>query len=175
MRALAKQVIESAAVAAGVQAQAVMDAPEKDTALLPVPRVELAYKEGAMKKTFARMATFPTPGQETTHLTVRDRIYTVELQVQATVVCADESWIETFFTGFVRSLPDSVTDGMGHPVTVSATRTVLGGFGSRLVEVFIKRKNTITITFSGIVTRDTAYPLIRSADVETGIRYVLRP
>lgn len=175
MRILAKRIISESAVAAGVGADAVMDAPDKDSAILPVPRVELAYKDGSMKKSFARLSTFPTPGLETTHMTVRDRIYTVDLPVHVTVVCADESWIETFFTGFIRALPDSGTDDIGNLVSVAASRSALGGFGSKLVEVFIKRRNTITITFSGIVTRDTAYPLIRSADVETGIRYVLRP
>lgn len=174
MRLLAGRIIREAAVVAGIAPDAVMDKPDKDTVLLPVPRVELVYKEGTMKKSFARLSKFPTPNQETTHRTIRDRIYTIDLPVQATVVCADESWIESFFLGFVGALPDSVADDLGNLVTVSATRSGLSGFGARMVEVFIKRKNTITVTFSGIITRDTVLPLIRSVDVESGINYVTK-
>jgi len=174
MRILAGQIIRDAAEVAGVASDAVMDKPDKDTVMLAVPRVELVYKEGTMKKSFARLSKFPTPNQETTHRTIRDRIYTLELPVQATVVCDDEAWIETFLWGFVGALPDSVADDLGNLVTVSATRSALGGFGARMVEVFIKRKNTITITFAGIITRDTVLPLIRSVDVETGVDYVFK-
>lgn len=156
---------------AGLPESAVMDKPEKETLLLPKKRLQLDYlpQSFARKPRYiARMASTDNPD---TYRTLRSRVYETTLTVRAEVVADDENWLETFVSDLLMELPYKVANDANDLVRVAAVRSVLGGFASKMVEVFVKRANALHITFTGLVCRDVEVPLITDVNVKDNVTY----
>lgn len=171
MRTLATEIITATAVAAGLDGDTVMDAPKKDSALLPRPRLELSYLPEGLTRSFRRIAKFPSLTNPGTHRSVRARLYKRTFAVRATVQADDEAWLESFVVEFLSALPHKTADADGNLVTVTAHRAVRGGFGTRTVEVFTKRSNALHIMFEGMICRDEEIPLILDVNIKDGVTY----
>ena len=169
MREFAKQVITQTAGTLGLSADSVMNAPDKQSLLLPTPRIELEYMTEDLTRSFKRVARFPTPSQEVTHRSVRKRIYKCALTVRAVVRSDDEDWLAGFVKSLLVELPVKVADDDNNLVTIKANKAVRGGFEKKMVEVFKKRSNTLHIVFSGMICRDDSLPVIREVDVRNGL------
>jgi hypothetical protein len=175
MRALAKQIITDAAVSAGMAAESVMDKPEKQNILLPMPRLELEYMPEELGRRYARIAKRDKepalPDDPVTHRIVRSRLYRRELTVRATIRSDDETWLAQFVDDFIVALPVKTADGDNNLVTVMAARAVRGGFGYRMVEAFVKRSNAVHIVFAGMIAKDEEIPLIRDVNLKDNVGY----
>ncbi|MFH2064983.1 MAG: hypothetical protein ABIK15_07290 [Pseudomonadota bacterium] len=179
MRAFARQIITAAAVTAGMDADSIMDKPDKQNLLLPTPRMELEYMPEDYKRTFRKIVKFndPPPAPEdpedpeepVTQRVIRSRIYENTLTVRAEVRTDDEAWLEAFVKDFILDMPHKTADSDNNLVTIKTVRAVRGGFGSKLVEVFKKRSNAIHITFTGMLCRDDLIPLIRDVNIIDGV------
>ena len=173
MRSLARQIITTAAITAGIVETSVMDKPDKQNLLLPTPRMELEYMPEDYKRTFQKIAKFDDPPADpedpATHRVIRSRIYRNTLTVRAEVRCDDEDWLETFVKAFILAMPHKTADSGNNLVTIQTTRAVRAGFGYKMVEVFKKRSNTLHITFTGMLCRDDQLPLIRDVNIIDGV------
>lgn len=171
MRELAKRIITDAAVAAGIDADSVMDAPDKQTVLLPTPRLELEYLSEDLTRSYRRIAKFVSTDNPATHRTIRTRRYTRRLSVRATVRTDDESALETCAVRIIAALPGKTADDGGNLVTVTATKAVRGGFGHRTVEAMVKRSCALHITVEGMICSDEELPLITGVTLVDGVTY----
>jgi len=171
MKALAESIITAAAVSAGLNTDSVMAAPEKDSLLLPKPRLELSWMPEDLTRSFKRLSKFASTENPDTHRTVRAQTYKRTLTVRAEFKTEDDNELETFMVLFISALPHKTSDSDGNLVTVTANRAVRGGLESRLVEVFSKRSNAIYLTFSGMIFRDDELPLIREVNFADGVSY----
>ncbi len=169
MREFAKEIIMGAAGSLGMEQARVMDIPEKQSLLLPTPRIEIEYLSETLTRSFKRVAKFPTPNQTDTHRTVRKQIYQCDLTARVVVQSDDEGWLAGFVNQFLVQLPSKIADPDNNLVTIRANKAVRGGFESKMVEVFKKRSNAIHIVFSGMICRDDSVPVIREVDLRNGI------
>lgn len=169
MIVLARQIIESAAVTAGMPSSSVMDKPAKQNITLPVPRLELDYMPETLERSFQRIVKFNSVTDPTIYRTIRSRLYKRTLTVRAEVRSDDEAWMEAFAVDFIIALPGKTADENNNLVSIKAAQAVRGGFGSRMVEVFVKRSNAIHVIFTGMICRDDDLPFIRDVNVEDNI------
>ena len=168
MRTLAKQIITTAAIAAGMPAASIMDKPAQQSALLPMPRLEIEMMPQDIKRRprhFARLLGI----NPATHVTHRWRTHDFSLQVRAEIRADNEAWLEQFFKDFIVGLPGKIADAGGNLVTVRPYRAERGGFESKLVEVFVKRSIPVWITFAGGLYRDDQVPLITDINIKDGV------
>lgn len=171
MRALAKTILTTAATASGMNADSVMDEPEKQTILLPVPRLELQYLTEDIRRDYQRILTYPHPETPETHRVGRFRLYTGELLVRAVARSDDENILSSFVREFIVNVPRKIADDAGNLVTIEINKAVRGGFGSRTVEVFKKRSNAVYIHFEGMICKDVEEVLITEVDVKSGVTF----
>jgi len=168
VRTLAKQIITTAAIAAGMPAASIMDKPAQQSALLPMPRLEIEMMPQDIKRRprhFARLLGI----NPATHVTHRWRTHDFSLQVRAEIRADNEAWLEQFFKDFIVGLPGKIADAGGNLVTVRPYRAERGGFESKLVEVFVKRSIPVWITFAGGLYRDDQVPLITDINIKDGV------
>lgn len=163
-----EQVITNAAVAAGFASTAVMHKPEGSERLLPGKRVEMDFQSGALKYSPRKIAKFDA-GEEGTHRTVRTRVYKRSPMARVVLVSDDEQWLEDATLNFLSALPRRVADSQNNLVGVMATKAEMGGFTSKIVEVFKKRTSAIHIEFTGMICRDQDVPLIREVNLVDNI------
>lgn len=171
MRVLARQIITDAAVLAGMAAESVMDAPEKQSIILPMPRLELEYMPESLDRSYQRVSKFASAENPETHRTVRARIYKRELVCRATIRADDEDWLAQFANGFIAALPGKTSDASNNLVVVAAAKAVRGGFGYKTVEAFIKRSNTVHVVFEGMIAKDEDVPLIKDVNLKDYVDY----
>lgn len=167
MRAIAKQIISAAAIDAGMPAEKIMDKPDRQTAILPMPRLEIEMMPQTIDRRPRRFARLP--GEEPTHITHRWRTHVLSLQVRAEIRADDPEWIEQFFKDFITALPGKAADSAGNLVEIKPNRAERGGFESKQVEVFVKRSIPVWITFEGGVYRDKQVPLITDVTFKDGV------
>lgn len=170
MRALAVRILTAAAVAAGLDADAVMHVPEKDTLTLPARRLEIAYQPEQYRRTGRPLLKQPTPGREDASRTLVREIHSVRLPVRAAIRADDEAWLAEFSEKFLAALPKRTVDEHGRSVSIAVDKAEYGGFTGRLVEVFVKRSKTYLITFTGSRTSSRDVPLIRDVDITPNYR-----
>lgn len=170
MKALAQSIISTAAQSTGMAADSVMIAPDKQTILLPTPRLEISWMPETLKRSFRRLsaATYDATPE---YRTLRSRIFTREMSVRAEIRSDDDDYIESFMAAFLVALPHKTSDGDGNLVTVTAARAVRSGFETKTVEVFRKVSNAIYLTFTGMLFRDDQLPLIRDINIVDGVTY----
>lgn len=168
MRALAKEIITAAAVAAGMGAANIMDKPAQQSALLPLPRLEIEMMPQEIKRQPRRFARLPGDAPAT-HVTHRWRTHTMSLQVRVEIRADNEGWLEQFFKDFITGLPGKTVDAAGNLVTVAPYRAERGGFESKLVKVFTRRSIPVWITFKGGIYRDEQVPLITDVNLLNGV------
>lgn len=161
MRQTAFAIIRAAAMAAGLPADAIMNAPDKEGVTLPKRRVECSTLTEQYHSSGRFVGKFPTPGKEHTFRTLRRARYDVRLVVRAAIRADDEAWLAAFAEAFLLALPKRAADAHGNRVTVSVDKAEYGGFTRRMVEAFTKRSKTFHVTFTGMTTRDSDIPLIR--------------
>lgn len=168
MRTLAKQIISTAAIAAGMPVASIMDKPSQQSALLPMPRLEIEMMPQDIKRRPRLFALLPG-ANPATHVTHRWRTHDFSLQVRAEIRADNEAWLEQFFKDFIVGLPGKIADAGGNLVTVRPYRAERGGFESKLVEVFVKRSIPVWITFAGGLYRDDQVPLITDINIKDGV------
>jgi len=168
VRALAKEIITTAAIAAGMTAASIMDKPAKQSALLPTPRLEIEMMPQDIKRQPRRFARLPGVNPAT-HVTHRWRTHNFSLQVRVEIRADNEEWLEQFFKIFILGLPGKTADAGGNLVTVRPYRAERGGFESKMVEVFVKRSIPVWITFAGGLYRDDQVPLITDINIKDGV------
>ena len=176
MKELAFTLIADTAETAGLDRASVMDRPEKETVLLPVPRVQVEY----MPETITRSGRLigrqtvdidvpaadpEDPPVSHPHQVVRRAIYNRALDVAAEVISDDPEWAEEFVAAFLRALPRRMADAESNLVKVEAFRAVRGGYEGRMVEVFVRRRVTIHVRLTGMIHVDTAVPHITGMDI----------
>lgn len=169
MRAFAKEIITAAAVTAGMDADGVMDKPDKQTILLPTPRLELEYMPEDYKRSFRKISKLPDPDNPDALRLIRSQVYQHTLTVRAEVRTDDEIWLETFVREFILAMPHKTADSSNNLVVIRTVRAVRGGFESKLVEVFKKRSNALHIEFTGMLCREDQLPMIRDVNIIDGV------
>lgn len=165
MRILAERIITQAAVTAGVPETAVMDEPDKQRgAILPKPRLEIAWLPEELVRDRRRLARLPRPDNpaEDTHCRMRWAVYRRTLRGRLTLRTADGDSLETMSRAFLLALPKQVADTDGNLVTVKADKAVRGGFLSRIAEPLPERSCAIHVAFGGYLCRDESRPWIKA-------------
>ncbi|WP_321495629.1 hypothetical protein [uncultured Desulfobacter sp.] len=172
MRSFAKQVITSAAVAAGLTEAAVMDKPDKETVLLPEKRIQLSYLDEGLERKPRHVARMDGPEDaEHPYRVIRSRLYKTRLTVQAEVKSDDEEWLESFVKAFLLALPGKTQNDDADLVTIKVFKAVRSGFGTRTVEVFTKRANALHIRFTGMICTTRQAPLITDINLTDNLDY----
>lgn len=169
MRELAFNTIKTAAVSLGMKTASIMDQPAKQNITLPTPRLEIEYLDETLTRSVSRIAKFNAPDKPETHRAVRSRIYTRSLLVRAVIRTDDPDWLSSFVNSLLVTLPAKMADSENNLVEIRATKTVRGGFQTKMVEPFIKRSNALHIEFSGMITKDVSIPLITEVNVRDGV------
>ncbi|MGE4297530.1 MAG: hypothetical protein AB7E47_05820 [Desulfovibrionaceae bacterium] len=169
MRVLAEAIITTAAVAAGLPATAIMDKPDRETALLPEKRLQLEYMDEILARSSRRIAKFASEENPDTHRTVRHRRYRRTLMVRAEVVADDPDWLAIFVDAFIRAMPHKTADADNNLVTVKVNKAVRGGFALKTVEVFARRSAALHISVEGMLCEDEEVPLIRDVNLVDGV------
>ena len=158
-------IILTAALSAGiVNSEAVIKKPEKQTLLLPKPRVEVEFLTEDYTKRTGKIAKFKTPGKQD-EMTIRRKLYQTQLTVRAVIRAEEEAWVESFIREFLVSLPVKTADSFGNLVKIRAQKADRGGYESKMVEPFKKRSNALHILFTGMLTKDSSLPLIKEIDL----------
>lgn len=166
MRTLVEQLITSAAMAAGFDASAVMDKPERENPmLLPSARVQFEFLPAALTWSPRRIAKFASQYNPETHRTVRTRTYERAILVRVELITADETFLETATLAFLAALPGKTADGNGNLVKIRASKAELRGFESKTVEVVTRRSTLIHIQFTDMICTDEDVPLITSVNL----------
>lgn len=162
--------LRGAAVAAGLEAEAFMPAPKRESRTMPEIRVE--YSVLAERYSHSpRLIKKTLPAEDNaTHCTHRVRHYTVDIQFMVRVCCDSEEWLDSFTPVFERALPRKFADDANNVVTARIEKAELGGFSSELVTVFKKLSRTYHITFRHLLTEDIAMPLIRDVSINPHIQ-----
>jgi hypothetical protein len=169
MRSFAKQTIITAAVAAGLPEAAVMDKPDKETILLPAKRIQLEYLPETLARRFRRIKRSASIDNPDTHRTLRARLYETVLTVRADIRGDDETWLAAFAKDLLLQLPRKTANDTGDLVEIEAFKAERGGFGTRMVEAFIKRSVALHINFTGMVCADEEVPLITDVNLVDGV------
>jgi hypothetical protein len=169
MRAFAKQTITTAAVAAGLAETAVMDKPDKETILLPEKRIQLEYMPETLARRFRRIKRSTSIDNPETHRTLRSRLYETVLAVRVDIRGDNEAWLAAFFKDLLLQLPRKVANDDGDLVKIEAFKAERGGFGTRMVEAFVKRSVALHVNFTGMVCADEEVPLITDVNLVDGV------
>ncbi|WP_027178203.1 hypothetical protein [Maridesulfovibrio bastinii] len=173
MRKLIFDILTTAAMAAGLPYESdykkrIYEAPMviKD-ALLPLPRIEIQILKAPVKSYRRSLSKFPTPEKEYTHRTIRKALDQVITPVRLAIVANDENWLKDFAHSLHRDLPRKIADGHNNIVKIEIEAVESNGFGSKLVEVSIKKKLTkvFHLRFTSLVTRDDDVALIKDVEV----------
>jgi hypothetical protein len=171
VRALAKSIITTAAAAAGMAAAGVMDVPEKQSILLPMPRMELDYLPEDMARHYQRLTQFAHAADPDHYRMARFRLYQSDLRIRACVRSDDGDWLAAFVKAFIVALPRKIADADNNLVVVSVEQAVRGGFESKIVEAFKERSSALYLRFAGMICKDVAEGLITDVDVRSGITW----
>lgn len=172
MRDFAKQLITTAAVAAGLAEAAVMDKPNKENITLPDKRLQIEYLSEALVRKPKHIARSDGPADaECPCRIIREQVYETELSVAAEVKSDDENWLAEFVPAFLLALPGKTSNDNGDLVRIEAFKAVRGGFGTRTVEVFTRRSNVLHLRFTGMICRDRTVALIADVNVKDNITY----
>jgi hypothetical protein len=164
MRSFAESVITQAAVAAGLPAASVMAEPDKQSILLPKPRLEMAWLPEELTRAPKRLARLPrsTDGTSDTHCRMRWVVYARKLAGRLTLRAEDGDSLETLTLAVLLAMPALTADPDGNAVTITAVTAARGGFLSRLVEPLPERSCSIHVTFAGWLCRDVSRPWIKT-------------
>lgn len=163
MRALAETWIRETAALCGLDAKHVVDKPESPSALDPKKRIELEFLPESYEHGPRRIAKWTNSGK--THRRVRSRVYTARLPVRAEVFSDDEAWLAGFVRNFIVTMPLKRGDAENNLVKIRVEKATRGGFKRKMVEVFIKRSNSLHITFEWMLCKDVDLPLIRTVQI----------
>lgn len=155
--------ITDAATAAGI-ATVRLNPKNPTSAALPLPRVDVAWGTERVTPDKGKLTSFPTPGSESTHRTVRRRRFRVEQPVTVTVWSKDKAALPGMADELLMALPRTVADPGGNRVAVKAERAVWGGFSSDVVDVMKKYSKALTIIFTALRTRDESGRWILDVD-----------
>lgn len=167
MRALAKSIVTTAAVAAGMPLADVMEKPEKKSKLDPVPRLEfetVGQNVRRNKRLFCKQ-TAADPNY------VVHRFITHDITVKARVVIVGETteYVEQFFVDFMKALPGKTVDAGNNLVKVLPERAATGGYESKTVEVFPEKSIPVWISFEGGLYEDVEVPWIKDINLVDGV------
>lgn len=174
MRALAESIIATAAVAAGVPEANIMDEPDRQrSAILPKPRLEIAWLPEELKRDRRRLARLPRPAtpDEDTHAVTRWVLYRRTLRGRLTLRTEDGDSLETMSRSFLLALPDEVADADNNSVTITATKATRGGFLSRIAEPIPERSCAIHVAFAGYLCRDVSVPWIKDLQIQDPVTF----
>lgn len=161
MQALVKDIIEKAALAAGLPEDRVINLVASDNLTLVRPRLELQFLPETYRRT-GRSLAFERSKTER----VRKReLYEVELSVAANVLAEDDEWLSAFSYAFVAALPNGVNDKRGNWVRIRAEKATFGKtpdnrVGDAIIEVFHYINELFDLTFTWRVTRNEIEALI---------------
>jgi hypothetical protein len=161
MRTLALEIVRTAALAAGVPGDRVMDASAADNLTLPRPRVEVAFLPDTLTRTGRKLDA----RREGKTLTVKKELYEVRFDLTAHVYADSEAWLEEFEYAFVQAFPRGLDDERGNWVRI---RVAEGTFktepkkrvGTAEIKVFTKVDTLFLITLTGRVTEEAEQGLI---------------
>lgn len=169
MRVFARGVVVDTAGVAGIVAANVIDKPNKQSKLLPLPRLEFESLDEQLVDDWRLFAKLPS--KTSGMITHRKRTHLQTLSVRAVLRAKGDTAIEQLYRGFVTSLPRAVVDGDGNRVAVKAQKAVRGGFVSKIVAVSEERSVVVYITFIGGLYKDEDVPLIDDFNLVDGITH----
>lgn len=163
MRSFAESIILQAAEAAGLPAASVLAEPDKQSILLPKPRLEIAWLPEELVRAPRRLARLARPATPAADTDCRMRwvVYAVTLRGRLTLRTEDGDSLDALVRGVLLALPGRTADPDGNLVTVTASKTVRGGFLSRLVEPLPERSSALHVAFAGFLCRDVSQPWIK--------------
>ncbi|VVS92743.1 hypothetical protein [Desulfoluna spongiiphila] len=159
MRQQAETWIREAAVQCGLSADSVMAKPEKPSLLDPKKRIELEYLAETFMYAPRPLAKWTLP--EGTHQRMRNRVYTGRLPVRVEVISDDESWLDAFVNAFIVTMPPKRADADNNLVQIRVEKATREGFTGNRTEVFVRRSNSLHLTFEWMLCKETDLPLIR--------------
>jgi len=174
MRSLAESIITTAAVAAGVPEANVMAEPDKQrTAIMPKPRLEIAWLPEELTRDRRRLARLPRPAakEEDTHCRMRWVVYRRTLRGRLTLRTEDGDSLETMSLAFLLALPKQMPDADGNLVTIKADKAALGGFLTRIAEPLPERSCAIHVAFAGYLCRDESKPWIKEVHFQDPVTF----
>lgn len=166
MQALVKEIIEKAALAAGLPEDRVINMVASDNLTLDRPRLELQFLPETYRRTGRTLAFERCNGQR-----IRKReLYEVELSVAANVLAEDDAWLSAFTYGFVAALPNGVNDKRGNWVRIRAEKATFGKapdnrVGDEVIEVFHYINELFDLTFTWRVTAEEVEALIPTFNI----------
>ena len=168
MRTLAWQIIEDAAVAAGLASDRVIDKPKKRSAALhEKPRLELEDLGDTLIREPRLIAKFLAADER--YIIHRKKIYVRQTMVRAAFVAETEAETEEFLAAFLLALPHKTADEDNNLLLVVGEKAERKGFETRLVEPLPEKEAAIWIKFTGGLYQDLEIPLIREVNLVDGI------
>ena len=151
-------------MAAGVPEANVMAEPDKQrSAIMPKPRLEIAWLPEELSRDRRRLAQLPRPTSkdDDTHCRIRWVVYRRTLRGRLTLRTSDGDSLDTMSRALLLALPKQVADADNNLVTIRADKAVLGGFLNRIADPLPERSCAIHVAFAGTLCRDESTPWIK--------------
>jgi hypothetical protein len=168
MRTLAMQIINTAAVKAGLPAERVIDVSAKDNLTLVRPRIEMDMLPESLTRTGRKLHV----DRHQTTQTVKKELYEVRFDVTAQVYADNEEWLEQFEYLFVAAFPRGVEDARGNWVKTRVTEATFKKeptkrVGTAEIRVFTRMNTLFLITLTGRVTIEEIQNLLTTFTIDT--------
>ena len=163
MRSFAEDIITQAAVTAGLPEASIMAEPDKQSVILPKPRLEISWLPEELTRAPRRLARLARPAEGTPDNACRMRwvVYERKLPGRLTLRAEDGDSLEALTLAFLLALPGLAADPDGNAVRITATKAVRGGFLRRIAEPLPERSCAVHVTFAGSLCRDVSRPWIK--------------
>lgn len=161
MHKLVFEVVEKAALEAGLPQGRVMAQVKKDNLTIKRPRIELAFLPEVYRRTGRTLDWKRTKTEQ-----VRKReLYEADLTVYANVLSEDEDWLSDFSHAFVAALPKGLNDKRGNWVGIRVEKATFSlppdkRVDETVIEVFKKADKLFELKFTFRVTKDEKQSLI---------------
>lgn len=168
MRELARQIIEDAALAAGLPAGKLYDIVESDNLTIERPYMTIQFLPESLKRTGRKLGV-----RRQAYEQFRKReLYEIELEVAANILTEDDKWLADFCYAFLSNLPRGGNDARGNWVKVRAQRAEYykpkdKRIGDDVIEVFTKRDQLFDLTFTGRITQEEREEMLKHFTIET--------
>lgn len=161
MHKLVFEVVEKAALEAGLPQGRVMPQVKKDNLTIKRPRIELAFLPEIYRRTGR---TLDWKRSRTEQVRKRE-LYEADLTVYANVLSEDEDWLSDFSHAFVAALPKGLNDKRGNWVGIRVEKATFSRppdkrVDETVIEVFKKADKLFELKFTFRITKDEKHDLI---------------
>lgn len=166
--ALVREVITTAALAAGLPEGRVLGTPStSDNLTLKRPRLEVDILPETYVRTGRKLAARRLEARQT----VKKELYSVRLEATCNVLAEDEAWLTAFCRGFLAKLPRGFNDDAGNYVKLTASEARFSmppakRVGTAEIKVFSRADTLLHLIFTWRVATETERDLIHTVNIK---------